>query len=139
MCKFFCFTCIHTYILYFAFSLLPCSHCSLKHNNQKSGSHYKASELIPCIFVCMLRVQWLRLVFFSSLAFLSSSVSIAYLSRLSATIFSSLTFFSSSISMANLSCLVAASFSSRALFSSSVSTANLSYLLAITGDHHLQS
>ena len=49
-----------------------------------------------------------------------------------ATIFSSLAFLSSSISMANLSRLVAASFSSLALLSSSVSTANLSYLLATT-------
>ena len=45
---------------------------------------------------------------------------------------SSLAFLSSSISMANLSRLVAASFSSLALLSSSVSTANLSSLLATT-------
>ena len=49
-----------------------------------------------------------------------------------ATIFSSLAFLSPSISMANLSRLVAASFSSLALLSSSVSTANLSCLLATT-------
>ena len=49
-----------------------------------------------------------------------------------ATIFSSLAFLSSSVSMVNLSCLVAASFSSLALLSSSVSTANLSSLLAAT-------
>ena len=48
-----------------------------------------------------------------------------------ATIFSSLAFLSSSISLANLSRLVAASFSSLCL-SSSVSTANLSCLLATT-------
>ena len=47
-----------------------------------------------------------------------------------ATIFSSLDFLSSSVSMANLSCLVAASFSSLALLSSSVSTANLSCSLS---------
>ena len=45
---------------------------------------------------------------------------------------SSLAFLSSSISMANLSHLVAASFSSLALLSSSVSTVNLSYLLVTT-------
>ena len=49
-----------------------------------------------------------------------------------ATIFSSLAFLSLSVSMANLSHLVAASFSSFALLSSSVSTANLSGLLATT-------
>ena len=49
-----------------------------------------------------------------------------------ATIFSSLTFLSSSVSMANLRCLVAASFSSLALFSSSISTANLTCLLVTT-------
>ena len=49
-----------------------------------------------------------------------------------ATIFSSLDFLSSSISMANLSRLVAASFSILAPLSSSVSTANLSCLLATT-------
>ena len=49
-----------------------------------------------------------------------------------ATIFSSLDFLSSSISMANLSHLVAPSFSSLALLSSSVSMANLSCLLATT-------
>ena len=45
---------------------------------------------------------------------------------------SSLAFLSSSISMANLSRLVAASFSSLALLSSSISTANLSCLLVTT-------
>ena len=49
-----------------------------------------------------------------------------------ATIFSSLAFLSSSVSMANLSHLVPASFSSLALLSSSVSTANLTCLLATT-------
>ena len=49
-----------------------------------------------------------------------------------ATIFSSLAFLSLSVSMANLSRLVAASFSSLALLSYSVSTANLSCLLATT-------
>ena len=49
-----------------------------------------------------------------------------------ATIFSSLAFLSLSVSMANLSCLVAASFSSLALLSSSVSTTKLSCLLATT-------
>ena len=48
-----------------------------------------------------------------------------------ATIFSSLAFLSSSVSMTNLSRL-AASFSSFALLSSSVSSANLSFLLATT-------
>ena len=47
-----------------------------------------------------------------------------------ATIFSILAFLSSSVSMANLSRLVAASFSSLALLSFSVSMANLSCLLA---------
>ena len=49
-----------------------------------------------------------------------------------ATIFSSLAFLSSSVSMANLTRLITASFSSLALPSSSVSTANLSCLLATT-------
>ena len=49
-----------------------------------------------------------------------------------ATILSSLAFLSSSVSMANLSRLVAASFSTFALLSSSVSTTNLSGLLATT-------
>ena len=48
------------------------------------------------------------------------------------TIFSSLAFLSSFVSMANVSCLVAALFSSLALFSSSVYTANLSCSLATT-------
>ena len=47
-------------------------------------------------------------------------------------IFSSLAFLSSSVSMVNLSRLVAASFSSLALLSSSVSTAYLSCLLVTT-------
>ena len=49
-----------------------------------------------------------------------------------ATIFSSLAFLSLSVSIANLSRLVAASYSSLALLSSSVFTANLSCLLATT-------
>ena len=49
-----------------------------------------------------------------------------------ATIFSSLTFLSSSVSMTKLSLLVAASFSSPALLSYSVSKANLCCLLATT-------
>ena len=49
-----------------------------------------------------------------------------------ATIFSSLDFLSLSISMAKLSSLVAATFSSLALLSSSVSTANLSCSLSTT-------
>ena len=56
----------------------------------------------------------------------------ANMSSVVATIFSSLDFLSLSISMANTSLLVAASFSSIALLSSSVSTANLSCLLATT-------
>ena len=66
---------------------------------------------------------------FSSLAFLSSSVSMANFSHLVATIFSSLAFLSSSV---YLSRLVAASFSSLALLSSSVSMANLRCLLVTT-------
>ena len=62
---------------------------------------------------------------FTSLAVLSSFVSMANLSYLVATIFSSLGFLFSSISMAKLSCSVAASFSSLALLSSSISMANL--------------
>ena len=56
----------------------------------------------------------------------------ANMSSVVATIFSSLAFLSLSISMANLSRLVAASLSSLALLSSSVFTANLSCLLATT-------
>ena len=56
----------------------------------------------------------------------------ANMSSVVATIFSSLAFLSLSISMAKLSRLVAASFSSLALLSSSVSTANLRCLLATT-------
>ena len=65
-------------------------------------------------------------------ALLSSSVSRANLSCVVATIYSSLTFLSSSISIAKSCRLVAASFSSLALLSSSVSTANLSCLLVTT-------
>ena len=54
----------------------------------------------------------------------------ANMSSMVATIFSSLAFLSLSISMANLSRLVAASFSSLVLLSSSVSKAYLSCLLA---------
>ena len=56
----------------------------------------------------------------------------ANMSSVVATIFSSLAFLSLSISMANLNRLVAASFSSLDLLSSSVSTAKLSCLLATT-------
>ena len=56
----------------------------------------------------------------------------ANMSCVVATIFSSLGFLSSSISMANRSRLVAALFSSHALLSSSVSMVNLSCLLATT-------
>ena len=56
----------------------------------------------------------------------------ANMSCVVATIFSSLAFLSLSISMVNLSRLVAASFSSLALLSSSISTANLSCLLVTT-------
>ena len=69
---------------------------------------------------------------FSSLAFLSSSFSMASLNHLVASILSSLAFLSSSISMAKLSRLVAQSFSCLALLSYSVSTANLRCLLATT-------
>ena len=64
--------------------------------------------------------------------FLFSSVSMANLSRLVATIFSSLALISSSVYMAKLSHLIAASFSSLALLSSSVSTFNLRCLLVTT-------
>ena len=72
---------------------------------------------------------------FTSLAFLSSSVSMTNLSRLVAASFSSLAFLSSSVSMTNLSRLVAASFSSLALLSS-VSIANQSCLLVTTFSSH---
>ena len=48
------------------------------------------------------------------------------------TIFSSLAFLSTSVSMANLSCLLATTFSGLALLSSSFSTANLRCLLVTT-------
>ena len=63
---------------------------------------------------------------FSSIAFLSSSVSMAYLSSLLAASFSGLAL------LPSLSSLLAASFSGLALLSSSVSTANLSCLLETT-------
>ena len=69
---------------------------------------------------------------FSSLAFLSLSISMSNLSCLVATIFSNLAFLSSSICMANQSRLVAASFSSLAVLSASFSSANLSCLIATT-------
>ena len=100
-------------------------------------------------FLCLLGQPELCVAtIFSSLAFLSSSVSMANLSCVVATIFSSLAFLSSSVSMANLSCVVTIFFSLAYLCpspwptepfgsciilqscSSSVSTANLSCLLA---------
>ena len=57
---------------------------------------------------------------FSSLVFLSSSISKAKLSRLVAASFSSLALLSSSVSMANLSCLLTTTFSSRRLLSNSL-------------------
>ena len=58
---------------------------------------------------------------FTSLAFLSSSVSMTNLSRLVAASFSSLAL-SSSLSMANLSCLLVTTFSSLKLLSNSLSS-----------------
>ena len=58
---------------------------------------------------------------FTSLAFLSSSVSMTNLSRLVAASFSSLAL-SSSVSMANLSCLLVTTFSSIKLLSNSLSS-----------------
>ena len=59
---------------------------------------------------------------FTSLAFLSSSVSMTNLSRLVAASFSSLALLSSSVSMANLSCLLVTTFSSLKLLSNSLSS-----------------
>ena len=60
---------------------------------------------------------------FSSLAFLSSSVSMANPSRLVAASFSSLALLSSSsVSMANLSCLLETAFSSLSFLSNSISS-----------------
>ena len=59
---------------------------------------------------------------FSSLDFLSSSVSIAKLSRLVAASFSSLALLSSSVSMANLSCSLLTTFSSLRFLSNSLSS-----------------
>ena len=58
-------------------------------------------------YVVVVRTSSLNDKIFSSLAFLSSSVSMANLSRLVAASFSSLALLSSSVSMANLSCLLA--------------------------------
>ena len=57
-----------------------------------------------------------------SLAFLSSSISTATLSRLAYASFSSLALLSSSVSIANLSCLLATTFSSLRLLSNSLSS-----------------
>ena len=67
---------------------------------------------------------------FSSLAFLSSSVSMANLSRLVAASFSSLALLSSSVSTANLSCLLVTTFSSLSFFSDSFSSPRF-YLLRV--------
>ena len=64
----------------------------------------------------------------SSLAFLSSSISTANLSRLVAASFSSLALLSSSISRANLSCLLATTFSSVRLLSNSLSSPRFNLL-----------
>ena len=65
-----------------------------------------------------------------SLAFLSSSISTANLSRLVAASFSSISFalLSSSVSMANLSCLLATTFSSLRLLSNSLSSHRFNFL-----------
>ena len=57
---------------------------------------------------------------FSSLDFLSSSISMAKLSRLVASTFSYLALLSSSVSMANLSCSLSTSFSSFKFLSNSL-------------------
>ena len=59
---------------------------------------------------------------FSSLAFLFSCVSMAYLSRLAAASFSSLALLSSSVSMANLSSLLVTTFSSLSFLSNLLSS-----------------
>ena len=65
---------------------------------------------------------------FSSLAFLSSSISTANLSRLVAASFSSLALLSYSVSMANLSCLLTTTFSSIRLLSNSLSSPRFNLL-----------
>ena len=66
--------------------------------------------------------------YFSSLAFLSSSISMANLSRLVAALFSSLALLSSSVSTANLSCLLTTTFSSLRLLSNSLSSPRFNLL-----------
>ena len=65
---------------------------------------------------------------FSSLAFLSSSVSMASLSRLVATSFSSFALLSSSVSTANLSCLLVTTYSSLRFLSNSFSSPRFNLL-----------
>ena len=68
---------------------------------------------------------------FSSLDFLSLSVSMAKLSCLVAATFSSLAFISSSVSMANLSCLLSTTFSSLRFLSNSLSSPRLNLLRVV--------
>ena len=68
---------------------------------------------------------------FSSLAFLSSSISMVTLSRLVAVLFSSLALLSSSISKANLYCLLATTFSSLRFLFNSLSSPRF-FLLRVT-------
>ena len=65
---------------------------------------------------------------FSSLAFLSSSVSMANLSHLVVASFSSLALLSSSVSMAKLSCLLATTFSVLSFLSNSLSSPRFNLL-----------
>ena len=65
---------------------------------------------------------------FSSLAFLSLSVSMAKLSRLVAESFSNFALLSSSVSMANLRCLLATTFSSLSFLSNSFSSPRFNLL-----------
>ena len=67
-------------------------------------------------------------IIFSSLDFLSSSISMTNLSRLVAASFSSLALLSSSIYMANLRCLLATTFSSVRFLSNSLSSPRFNLL-----------
>ena len=76
----------------------------------------------------MASLSHLVAIIFSSLAFLSLSISMAKLSHLIAASFSSLSLLSSSVSSANPRCLLATTFSSLSFLSNSVSSPHFNLL-----------
>ena len=95
---------------------------------ERSESHTGVQSRFRVIYMCRSVSRSVGWSVGMSVAFLSSSISTANLSRLVDASFSSLALLSSFVSMANLSCLLATTFSSHRLLSNSLSSPRFNLL-----------